>query len=254
MSTYRISQLAERTGVPATTLRYYESAGLLPAERSSAGYRIYDEPAVERQGFISIAKQLGLPLEEIGELLHVWETGACVRVKTELRPRLRARLAGAEQRREDVARFISTLRAALAHLDALPDRSSRCDPNCGFLTLATAAEQSIDTSRERWRDAPVSCSLTRDGMTDRTGQWRTVLADATRRPIPDGLQLTLPVERLAAVAELAAAEQACCPFFDFRLHLDGPDLHLEVRAPVDAQDMLTTLFSPTAPEMEDCAC
>jgi DNA-binding transcriptional MerR regulator len=48
VSTMRISQLAERSGVPATTLRFYESAGLLPADRSPAGYRLYGEDAVER--------------------------------------------------------------------------------------------------------------------------------------------------------------------------------------------------------------
>ncbi|HEX4249696.1 MAG TPA: MerR family DNA-binding transcriptional regulator, partial [Pseudonocardia sp.] len=36
----RISQLAERSGVPATTLRFYESSGLLPSGRSPAGYRL----------------------------------------------------------------------------------------------------------------------------------------------------------------------------------------------------------------------
>ncbi|WP_416316268.1 MerR family DNA-binding transcriptional regulator [Streptomyces sp. S584] len=35
----RISQLAERSGVPATTLRFYEGVGLLPADRTPAGYR-----------------------------------------------------------------------------------------------------------------------------------------------------------------------------------------------------------------------
>ncbi|MGU3500710.1 MerR family DNA-binding transcriptional regulator [Mycobacterium sp. C31M] len=44
MTDMRISQLAARSGVPATTLRYYESAGLLRAGRTAAGYRIYDEP------------------------------------------------------------------------------------------------------------------------------------------------------------------------------------------------------------------
>ncbi|GAB3691467.1 MerR family DNA-binding transcriptional regulator [Saccharopolyspora sp. NPDC049426] len=37
----RISQLAERTGTPATTLRFYETAGPLPAERTPASYRIW---------------------------------------------------------------------------------------------------------------------------------------------------------------------------------------------------------------------
>ncbi|MFD7853412.1 MerR family transcriptional regulator [Streptomyces microflavus] len=77
----RISQLAERSGVPATTLRFYEDTGLLPADRSPAGYLLYGEAAVERLAFIGAAKHLGLPLEEIGEQLGVWEAGACRDVK-----------------------------------------------------------------------------------------------------------------------------------------------------------------------------
>ena len=46
------------------------------------------------------------------------------------------------------------------------------------------------------------------------------------------------------VAELAAAEQQCCAFFDFRLHLAGRLLHLEVRAPADAAELLADLFNP----------
>src|SRR6478735_9410628 len=71
VTTYRISQLAARSGVPATTLRFYEEAGLLPADRTPSGYRVYGEDAVERLAFISSAKLLGLALEEIRELLAV---------------------------------------------------------------------------------------------------------------------------------------------------------------------------------------
>ncbi len=67
-----ISQFAEHTGVPATTLRYYESAGLVPAERTDSGYRIYGERDVDRVAFIQAAKHVGLPLGEIRELLAVW--------------------------------------------------------------------------------------------------------------------------------------------------------------------------------------
>ncbi|MEW1757406.1 MerR family transcriptional regulator [Streptomyces cyaneofuscatus] len=129
----RISQLAERTGVPASTLRFYESAGLLPAERTPAGYRRYGEDAVERLAFIGAAKQLGLPLEEIGELLGVWEPGACKEVKADLRPRIAARIADAEGRTAELTAFTASVRRSLEHLEALPDRSSRCDPQCAFL-------------------------------------------------------------------------------------------------------------------------
>ncbi|WP_435107093.1 MerR family transcriptional regulator [Nocardiopsis synnemataformans] len=67
----RVSELAERSGVPASTLRYCEERGLLPAQRSPAGYRLYDQRALERLAFITAAKQLGLDLDEIGELTAI---------------------------------------------------------------------------------------------------------------------------------------------------------------------------------------
>ena len=64
MSTYRISKLAEVSGIPATTLRFYETAGLLSAERTASGYRVYGDEAVERLAFIAsarIRKSAGTP-------------------------------------------------------------------------------------------------------------------------------------------------------------------------------------------------
>lgn len=250
----RISQLAERSGVPATTLRFYEGAGLLPAGRTAAGYRVYGEDAVERLAFIDGAKHLGLPLEEIGELLAVWEAGACAEVKAELRPRIAARLAGAEQRLAQLTAFAASLRGALERLDALPDRADRCDPECGFPATSSRAARPAGTgflpgsqaaAAEQWRTAPVACSLSGEGMAERTTAWRDAVRDAGRAEIPDGLRLTLPVDRASVVAGLAAAEQQCCPFFDFRLHLDGRSLHLEVRAPAEGAGMLAELFGPT---------
>ncbi|QSZ51433.1 MerR family DNA-binding transcriptional regulator [Arthrobacter sp. TS-15] len=49
MKTIRISEVAARTGVQATTLRYYEDIGLIgPAARSANGYRSYDERDLDR--------------------------------------------------------------------------------------------------------------------------------------------------------------------------------------------------------------
>jgi DNA-binding transcriptional MerR regulator len=93
VSTYRISELARRTGVSASTLRFYEQAGLLSAARTASGYRVYDEQAVRRLEFIGAAKLLGLPLEEIRELLGVWEHGECIHVRAKLRPLVGARIA-----------------------------------------------------------------------------------------------------------------------------------------------------------------
>ncbi|WHT23604.1 MerR family transcriptional regulator [Crossiella sp. CA-258035] len=255
----RISQLAERSGVPASTLRFYESAGLLPAERTPAGYRHYGQDAVERLEFIGAAKHLGLSLEEIAELLAVWESGFCAEVKAQLRPRIGARIAGAEQRAAELAAFTALLRRALAHLDALPDRGGRCDPQCAFLDTDTDTDTDADAARdtdadsagdaagsERWRTAPLACSLTEAGVTERAAQWRRLLDGAGTEAIAEGVRLVLPAGRAGEVAALAVDEQGCCPFFDFRLHLDGPVLYLEVRAPADGAELLAELFTPAA--------
>lgn len=232
----RISELAERSGVPATTLRFYESAGLLPANRAANGYRLYDEDAVQRLGFISAAKRLGLPLDEIAELLNVWAEGSCAKVRDDLRPRLARRITEAEQQASQLAAFTATLYAAREHLDALPDRPGTCGPQCGFLTRDDAEDQS-------WRSAPVACSLDSPAMGDRISQWQNLLHDAEHQPIPDGIRLTLPADRAARIAELAVAEQQCCAFFDFRIHLTGQRLYLDIRAPAEAASMLADIFT-----------
>lgn len=251
----RISQLAERTGTPATTLRFYETAGLLPAERNPAGYRLYSEEAVERLAFIGAAKHLGLPLEEIAELLRVWESGACKDVKADLRPRLAARIAEAERRMAELTAFTAVLHRAREHLDALPDRSGRCDPQCAFLApdsgaapppLASSPPAEAEAKAERWHSVPVACSLTGEGIAERAGQWQQLLSGAEREEIDDGVRLIVPTERAGQIAALATAEQRCCPFFDFRLHLDDPVLALEVRAPAEGAALVAELFTPAA--------
>jgi len=64
-----IGAVAERYGVPATTLRYWEQIGLLPAQERVAGQRRYDLDAVRRIKFIRMASRAGLSLEDIRTLL-----------------------------------------------------------------------------------------------------------------------------------------------------------------------------------------
>lgn len=234
MGAMRISQLAERCGVPATTLRFYEAEGLLPSGRTSGGYRVYGPDAVERLAFIAGAKRLGLGLREIGELLAVWQAGACARVKADLRPRVAARLALAERRADDLSAFTTSLRAALDHLDALADRDGPCDEQCSPPT-ADAVER-----------IPVACSLEPGQWRERAGRWREATTGALHTRIDGGVRLTLPVRRAGELAELAVAEQGCCPFFDFRLHVDSPYAHLEVRAPGEAAALVQELFATQA--------
>ncbi|MFJ8846034.1 hypothetical protein ACIRFF_24400 [Streptomyces cyaneofuscatus] len=60
------------------------------------------------------------------------------------------------------------------------------------------------------------------------------------------MRLTLPSARAGTVAALAAAEQECCPALDFRLHFDGPVLHLEVLALDEGTALLAELCTTVA--------
>lgn len=133
MTELLISELARRSEVPASTLRYYEREGLLPAARTRAGYRVFDERAVQRLGFIGAAKRLGLPLQAIAELLTVWEAGSCRSVKRDLRPAIATRIEQTDTAIAELVRLRGDLVAAGERLDALPDRDGRCDPTCVFL-------------------------------------------------------------------------------------------------------------------------
>src|SRR6266511_4823851 len=73
-----VSDLANRVGVSPDAVRYYERLGLLPPpERSAAGYRRYDQRAVERLRLVKGAQRVGLRLREIAELLEVVDRGQC---------------------------------------------------------------------------------------------------------------------------------------------------------------------------------
>ncbi len=73
----RVGELAAAAGTTAKTLRFYEDAGLLhPADRTSAGYRHYDdEDALVRLNFIRRGRAAGLTLAQIKEVLDIRDAG-----------------------------------------------------------------------------------------------------------------------------------------------------------------------------------
>lgn len=65
----KIGELASRTGLAPSRIRFYEASGLIAAQRQANGYRSYPEQAVQTLGIIACAQQSGFSLEEIRRLL-----------------------------------------------------------------------------------------------------------------------------------------------------------------------------------------
>jgi MerR family redox-sensitive transcriptional activator SoxR len=61
-----IGEVARRSGVAASALRFYEERGLISSERAGAGHRRYPRPVLRRIAFIVFAQRIGLTLREIG--------------------------------------------------------------------------------------------------------------------------------------------------------------------------------------------
>ncbi len=97
-----IRELSARTGLPAKTIRYYESIGVLPAPRRKAnGYRDYDESDVARVKFVRGARRLGFALDDITEILAMRDRREAP---------CRTVLDLMQQRADEIARHIAELR------------------------------------------------------------------------------------------------------------------------------------------------
>ena len=148
---YRIAEVADRTGFSTPTLRYYEEIGLLPpAERSAAGYRLYDDRAIERLRFVARAKQLGCSLEEIADLADAWDNNECAPVKHRLRGLVAAKLDETEQRMRELRALRAELRATATMLETAP-LDGPCDESCGCMTSVDAVVVPLTTKRSSGR-------------------------------------------------------------------------------------------------------
>ena len=67
----KIGELAQQSGLEASAIRYYESLGLIPApKRTQAGYRIYDNTALEQLAMIKVGQEIGFTLADLASLLN----------------------------------------------------------------------------------------------------------------------------------------------------------------------------------------
>jgi DNA-binding transcriptional MerR regulator len=110
--------LARRTGNTVRTVRFYEEAGLLrPSAKASGGRRWYAESDVVRLEVISDLRELGLPLEDIRELLDVKRMCRTPReLSLRLSDLLEAQLERATRRMAALNRLKEELRVSLTRL------------------------------------------------------------------------------------------------------------------------------------------
>ena len=118
-----IGELATRSGVPASTLRFYERRGLIASERTFGNQRRYTRDALRRVTFIRMSQQLGIPLADIQAVLGLLPEK---RTPTE----------------EDWARISrcwhDDLNARIRRLEDLRDRLAECI-GCGCMSLSSCA-------------------------------------------------------------------------------------------------------------------
>ena len=82
--TLRIGDLARASGVSTDTLRHYERKGVLRSQRAGNGYREYVADSLERVQMIRKALAIGFTLDELREVLHVFDRGGvpCQQVRS----------------------------------------------------------------------------------------------------------------------------------------------------------------------------
>jgi Cu(I)-responsive transcriptional regulator len=141
-----IGTAARQSGVPAKTIRYYESVGLIQAaDRTASGYRVYDRQDVETLRFVQRARSLGFPVEEVGNLLALWRDRS--RSSSEVKALAARRVADIDRKMAELAE----MRATLTHLMERCHGDDR--PDCPILhglagEVAAAAEAEAEAEAE----------------------------------------------------------------------------------------------------------
>jgi hypothetical protein len=139
--------------------------------------------------------------------------------------------------------FEGQLQAVLDRLPAPDSGPERCGKGC---SCETALDPVLD---EAAGPGPWGCSLDRDELATRIGQWRALAASATSAERTAGaVVFVLPAgpETLATVTALCAAETACCGQTRFLLDITAGQITLTAEAP-GTPGLLDALFRASAP-------
>jgi MerR family transcriptional regulator, copper efflux regulator len=251
VSNYTIGEVADRSGFSASALRYYEGIGLVePATRTDAGYRIYDDRTLGRLAFIARAKQLGCSLEEITDLVAVWDGDRCAPVQRRFHELITDKIRSSQGQIVELTTFVSQLQTAAEQLSGEPV-DGPCGDDCACVTATKSATpmSSPVVVVAKPVDVPIACTLEPSAMPDRLADWNSVLDRVQSRTATadSGLRLEFGDDvDVGGLARLVAAEQHCCAFLSFALTVDHRGTALEVRAPEGAAGIVADLFGRAA--------
>jgi Cu(I)-responsive transcriptional regulator len=132
-----IGEAAKASGVSAKMIRHYETVGLFPEpRRTDSGYRQYTDKDVHTLRFIRQARDLGFSIEQIGELLALWQNRR--RPSRQVKALAEAHIEELKQKLHD----LQAMKATLEHLVHCCHGDDR--PDCPILE-ALADEQAAAT-------------------------------------------------------------------------------------------------------------
>jgi Cu(I)-responsive transcriptional regulator len=116
-----IGQAAEASGLPAKTIRFYETIGLVVAGRRGNGYRYYADEHIHKLRFVQRARSLGFSVDEWRNLLSLYEDRN--RASAEVKQLAQARLADIDRKVEELRSMRATLAELIeaCHGDHRPD-------------------------------------------------------------------------------------------------------------------------------------
>ena len=115
----KIGELASRTGLAASRIRFYEASGLISAQRQANGYRRYPEQAVQTLGIISCAQQAGFSLDEIRRLLPQGDSQGLAHA--ELLASLQRKVGEIEAMQQRLAQNKAQLLGIIASIESKPE-------------------------------------------------------------------------------------------------------------------------------------
>jgi MerR family copper efflux transcriptional regulator len=116
-----IGNAAEKSGLSAKTIRYYEDIGLLQADRADNGYRDYSMSDVHRLRFLQRSRSLGFSVEECRQLLSLYSDKD--RESATVKAIARAKLTEIDRKLAELTELRDTLRHLVrnCHGDKRPD-------------------------------------------------------------------------------------------------------------------------------------